>query len=206
MNEEKSKLEYGLTPVNIFYTRDANNPSVEILNIAASNLNDEEVIIKQFQVSLPISEDPEDRDAITADAGSIEPVSLQSDKWSFSKIEPGLYKAKPISPVKGVEAGRSINFQLKNIIVNDVAGTVIVTIVEENADGVAPPVIKQVVKIKSGLEIEKFTAVPTDISSGDPCQFNPGAGLFSLKKSTRLHYRSPGVDYDVHAHRIGRRT
>jgi len=168
ITQDETRLKYSVIPENVYYTRDANNPSIQILTIGVSNTGDEKINIEGFQVSVPVSTDVKKTDALTADASSIIPVSLQSAQWDFQSVGDGIFRATPIPPVTGVDAGQSITFQLKNIIVNQAAGTAVVVITENDGGGVFTTDSKQVIKIKSDLDINSFVANPTDITSGDP--------------------------------------
>ncbi|BAU54024.1 hypothetical protein [Mucilaginibacter gotjawali] len=172
MNEDKPKLDYTITPTSIYYTRDSKNPSVALLTIGVSNNTEGDIDINGFQLLLPVSSDVKNPDAVTADPASIIPVSLQPAQWDFVTVDDGLFTAKPVPPVTGIKAGKSITFQLKNIIVNQAAGTVVIPIAEDDGGGEYPSINKQIIKIKSDLDIVTFTAVPTDISSGDPSQLS----------------------------------
>ncbi len=169
---DKTKLEYTVLPGSVYYTRDSASPSMVTLTIGASNTTDEDITIDAFQIELPVSNDLNNKDALTADPGSIQTQSLQPLTWDFQQVNDGVYRASPIDDPTVVPAGESITFQLLSVTVNEAPGTAILTIRESSRDPEDPSrrvfatVTKPVQKIKSKLDITSFSAVPDRVTSG----------------------------------------
>lgn len=161
-----AKLKYEIEPRSVYYTRDIKNPSVALLAISASNTGEEDIQIDGFEVSIPVSPNVTDPNALTADASSIIPVSADR-RWDFNGSS-GRYRAEPIGSAIKIKGGESLTFYLKNILVNDAAGTVLITITEKAGPDIATQ-DKQVVKMKSDLDINRFSANPVDSQPGETC-------------------------------------
>jgi len=167
MDEELPKLTYTVLPESVYYTRDAQSPSMALITIGASNTTEANISITGFQVVIVVSSDVKKADALTATPSSIIPASLQPLVWDFQQIDDGVYYAKPVKKSTTMVApGESITFQLQGVTVNEAAGTTIITIAEIAGVDVAYD-YKTIGKIKSKLEITKFEAVPDHIPSGD---------------------------------------
>lgn len=156
-------LKYFVTPEEIYYTRDALNPSVQKITISAVNPSAQEVTVSAIQVKLMVSgNDPQLK--ITDDPSTIVPQSLKPDEWTFDKTGDGIYKALPLIggtvPPKG-----TLTFILEGIVVNESPGTTPVVIIEKNSSGF-PEETFSVVKIKSTLEIDRMEAVPPVVAPG----------------------------------------
>jgi len=161
-----TKLNYTVLPGSVYYTRDALNPSRVLLTIGASNTTEEAIAILGFQIKLPVSNKVDDKNALTANPSSIVPISLQPLTWDFQQVDDGLYRATPIDADTTIGPGESLTFQLQNIIVNEADGTVFLPITENSGDGSFPVDNKQVVKIKSKLDVSSFNASPAYVASG----------------------------------------
>ncbi|WP_118973296.1 Kelch repeat-containing protein [Taibaiella koreensis] len=161
-----TKLTYTVLPGSVYYTRDNLNPSRVLLTIGGSNATDEAISIVGFEIQVPVNSVITSKDALTADPSSIVPVSLQPLDWDFQQVDDGLYRATPIDSDATIAPGQSITFQLQNIIVNQSDGTAILKIRENSGDGSFPEDSKQVVKIRSKLDITSFNPNPAYVSSG----------------------------------------
>lgn len=159
-------LNYTLSPVSVFYTRDTLNPSIARLTLGVTNNTGQQLVIDGIQVKIPVSSDPYDPEALTSDPSSIDPISLQPTTWDFQKGGDGIYRAEPIIPGTPIEDKESLTFQLKNIVVNREEGTVLILITENDGGGNFPTEGKQILKIKSDLNIDKFDANPTEVAAG----------------------------------------
>src|SRR5258707_1291566 len=168
MSQDSVLLDYVIVPNSVYYTRDPLNPSTVTLTIGVSNSTGSPIDIRGFQVLIPVSADPNDQNALTTSASSIQPVSLQPTTWSFQRVGDGLFRAVPIPPVTGVKAGESITFQLAGLAVNQAHGTAQVIITQYEKDGTTLTKPLQVEKIRSTLNIDSFAGYPVNIASGDP--------------------------------------
>ncbi|GGX14257.1 hypothetical protein [Aquimarina muelleri] len=164
-DENKIKLEYSVMPAQVYYTRDASNPSKAVLTIGVSNTTDSDIDLAGFEIALPVNVDETDANALTSDPSSITPVSFQPTKWDFQNFSDATFRSSPIAPVTGLKAGESITFQLQGITVNEAKGTALLTITE-NAGNDFPTLEKQVTKIASDLDITLYSANPVEINSG----------------------------------------
>ena len=166
MAEESTKLKYTVLPESVYYTRDAQSPSMALITIGASNITEADIKITGFQVVIVVNSDVKKADALTAAPSSIIPASLQPLDWDFQQIDDGVYYAKPVKKNTVVKPDASITFQLQGVTVNEAPGTTVITIAEIDGGDVLKD-YKPVGKVKSSLEIIKFEAVPDHVASGE---------------------------------------
>lgn len=164
LRDGPTKLLYTVLPTSVYYTRDTRNPSYAVITIGASNNTQEDIIIGGIQIKLPVSNNVNDKNALTADTSSIIPVSQQPLDWDFARFDDGIYRATPVIEGTAVAPGESITFLLQNVLVNEAAGTAIMTLTE-NSEGF-PVKDVQIVKTASKLDISTFNAVPDRVTSG----------------------------------------
>jgi hypothetical protein len=164
LRDEKTKLLYTVLPSSVYYTRDTRNPSFAVITIGASNTTQENIVIGGIQIKLPVSNNVNDKNALTSDPSSIIPVSQQPLEWDFTRFDDGIYRATPIIEGTAILPGESITFLLQNVMINEAAGTAIITLTE-NSEGF-PVKDVQIVKTASKLDISKFNAVPDHVTSG----------------------------------------
>jgi hypothetical protein len=170
VSDGQTKLLYTVLPGEVYYTRDSSNPSYAVITIGASNTSEEDIIIAGMQVNLPVSNNVSEANALTSDPSSIVPVSQQPLTWDFQRFDDGIYRAEPVISGMAIPARSSLTFQLQNVMINEAAGTAIITIMENDGDGNFPEMQAQIVKKSSLLNITSFTAVPDHITSGASCK------------------------------------
>lgn len=164
LRNDPTKLLYTVLPTDVYYTRSTANPSYAVITIGASNTSQEPVVIMGVQIKLPVSNNVTDQNALTSDPSSIIPVSQQPLEWDFARFDDGLYRATPIEAGTPVAPGESITFLLQDVMINEAAGTAIITITENS--GAINTKDFQIVKKSSTLNIVTFGAVPDHITSG----------------------------------------
>ncbi len=161
------KLNYHITPDQVFYTRDQDYPSVVTVTIAISNETSDDIALNSVAFQFSVGSGA--FDFTDVDTGIIA-NSIQTT-WTFTEVSAGTYLAKPLAPVTGLKAGETVTFQWLNIQVNDVDGTAIILIKEvyddETLDGQA-----QINKVKSSLEINSFQSVPSTIAPGKTAELS----------------------------------
>ena len=165
LRNDATKLLYTVLPTDVYYTRNTANPSYAVITIGASNTTQEDVVIMGIQIKLPVSNNVEDRNALTSDPSGIIPVSQEPLDWDFSRFDDGIYRATPVIAGTAVKPGESITFLLQDVMINEAPGTAIITLTENDGAGVNIKDV-QIVKKASTLNISKFDAVPDHITSG----------------------------------------
>ena len=161
---EKTLLDYTLTPLTVYITRDPNNESIATLTVGVINATESHIACDWIAFIIQIGEGPGD---LTAQAGRVSTSSSRPNEWSFKPVEgaSGQYRAEPIFPYTGLKAGESISFQLDNIVVNEVLGATKFEIIEMSDDRRTDT--KFIAKTASDLRIDYFRASPNSIKPGE---------------------------------------
>jgi hypothetical protein len=123
LRNDATKLLYTVLPTDVYYTRNTANPSYAVITIGASNTTQEDVVIMGIQIKLPVSNNVEDRNALTSDPSGIIPVSQEPLDWDFSRFDDGIYRATPVIAGTAVKPGESITFLLQDVMINEAPGT-----------------------------------------------------------------------------------
>ena len=158
-------LNYNVTPIEIYYTRDTSNPSVVNLTIGATNNSSDDVTISKIYISIVIkTNETKPNETLTDQPLTIKPVSLQPKDWSFDRFDNSMYVAIPLNGGV-VPANSTLTFQLQSIYVNESAGTTTVTI-DERVGSVDETVKFGINKIRSDLDVKNFSATDPNVLPG----------------------------------------
>ena len=118
----ESRLNYNPQPMMVPYTRSLQNPSIFNLVIQVTPKNTQQTLdcsVIYFKINVGDSE----TDLVaSADAGKINPTSLQPSKWTIAKFSSSgaevVYKAMPVAPNTGFGIDETAVFELQGVVVN----------------------------------------------------------------------------------------
>ena len=127
-------VTYAVTPDRVAYSAGPDRLSVVQLIFVATNTLDTPADINRLDVTVPHGiSSAEDALVTSANAPLTATVAGSATPWAVLSHGDGRWTAMPLPPATGLAAKETITFTLSNVVVNDVAGTAYLKIVE-NAD------------------------------------------------------------------------